>query len=206
MFNIKNLINKFLLALCLTAAASGAIAAPTSYHVAVDTTSLGGAGLISLGFGQTGNAGLVTATVSQLTGQVGAVTPTGAVTLSPSGFSIANTVTADGNFADIDALLGGLFSFDIAFSGNFLSETGLEVSSLYISLLDGGYQPLAGDAFTGIGAFSIAQGAGVSYRTPFANFITITANPEAVVPEPAALLLLLTGFGLMVVMVKRRQA
>lgn len=204
MFNLKSLLNQCLFAAALAGAAVGASAAPTSFHVNVDTTSLSGPGLLSLGFGQTGGAGLVTATVSNLTGSTGAIAPTGDVVLGANSFTIANSVVPDGSFADIDALFGGMFGFDIAFTGDFMNETGSEVSSLYLYLLDSAYGTLAGDQFTGVASFTIGQGVDIVADPTNLGFVSIAPLAAAAVPEPSQLLLMLAGLAMMGAVIRRR--
>lgn len=208
MFNIKSLINQCLLAASLAVAATGAIAGPTSFHVAIDSGRLAQntPGYITLSFSQTGNAGAVVASVSNLTGNTGTVVQTGAVSGGDSAFTIANTVNADGNFADISALFGGLFSFDISFSGNFMNEAGTDVSTLLINLFDTSYVALVGDEFSGIGSFNVAQGSGVASTIVRAPYISITPLATAEVPEPSQLMLMLAALAIMGVMVRRRAA
>jgi hypothetical protein len=200
MTNVQTFIRQCLLALALAGAALGALAGPINFHVDLDTRTLSGNGLISLSFTKLVGAGPVTAKVTNLTGPVGGVAATGAVSGDASGFTIANGPDAD-NFADIDAPFGGLFSFDIAFSGAFMDEVGLQTSTLYVFLLGTDYSSQAGDALFGVASLTVQPGVGIVRNAAFPAFVGITA-----VPEPSELLLMMTGLGLVGLMVRRRKA
>jgi hypothetical protein len=199
MINVNTVIRQFLLAIALAGTALGAVAGPINFHVDLDTSSLNGPGLISLYFSKLGVAGPVTAKVTNITGLAGAVTPTGEVTVDADGFTIANGLPFV-NFADIDASFGAPFSFDIAFSGGFMDEIGLDSSTLFVSLLGTDYSTLAGDEF-GVAQFNVLPGVGIVSNAAFPSFVTITA-----VPEPSGMLLMMTGLGLVGFTVRRRKA
>lgn len=70
MLNVKNLFARTLLALTLASGAGMALAAPTTYHVNVDTSSFEGNGYLDLNFGALGNAEQATAYLSNFTGSL----------------------------------------------------------------------------------------------------------------------------------------
>lgn len=199
MTNFKTVIRQCLLAVALAGMAFGAVAGPINFHVSLDTTTLNGPGLISFYFSKLGAAGPVTATVTNIMGNAGAVAPTGEVTVGADGFTIANGLPLL-NYADVDAAFGDMFSFDIAFSGAFMDETGLDSSTLFVSLLGTDYGVLAGDDF-GVAQFNVLPGTGIAANASFPAFATISA-----VPEPSAMLLMMTGVGLVGFTVRRRKA
>lgn len=202
MTTAKTFIRKCLLAIALAGTALGAIAGPTSFHVDINTTTLSGAGLISLSFSKLGLAGPVTAQVSNFMGPISTVTGTGSAATA-GGYSIANGPGTD-NFLDFEALFGGTFSFDIAFTGNFMDETGLDTSSLFVSLLDFGYNSLAGDPLFGVASFTVQPGVGIVAKADFPAFAAINANATAV-PEPSSMLMMMTGLGLVGFTARRRK-
>jgi hypothetical protein len=199
MINLKTVIRQCLLAVALAGMALGAVAGPINFHVSLDTTTLSGPGLISFSFSKLGAAGPVTATVSNIMGNAGVVTPTGEVTVGADGFTIANGLPLL-NYADLDASFGNMFSFDIAFSGAFMDEVGLDSSTLFVSLLGTDYGVLAGDDF-GVAQFNVLPGVGIAANASFPEFATISA-----VPEPSAMLLMMTGVGLVGFTARRRNA
>lgn len=200
MINTKTLIRQCLLALALAGSALGAVAGPINFHVDLDTSSLNGvSGMIDLYFSKVGLAGPVTAKVSNITGATGAIATFGDVSIDGAGrIVIANGPGLD-NFGDIDATFGDKFGFDVAFSGDFMNETGSDGSSLYVSLLDSGFQPLTGD-FLSVARFDVVPGIGI-VTNGMAPIAAITA-----VPEPSDALLMMTGLGLVGFMVRRRKA
>ena len=205
MFNIKSLLRQCSLAIVFTAAAAAAQAGPTSFHVAVDTHALPAqTSLISLQFAGTAAATPLSAVISNRMGAFDGVSLTGNVDVTAAGISMSNLFYQDGNFADFSGLFGGLFSFDIAFSGDYAAQMGGEVSSLFISLLDLGLNTLSGTDVAGVGGFDFAQGAAVKPVMADAQFITITPNPDAVVPEPSQWLLMLAGLALLGATLRRR--
>jgi hypothetical protein len=199
MTNLKTFIRQCLLAVALAGMALGASAGPVNFHVNVNTATLNGPGLISFYFSKLGAAGPVTAKVTNIMGDAGAVTPTGEVTVDAGGFTIANGEPLL-NFADVDAAFGGQFSFDIAFSGGFMDEAGLDSSTLFLSLLGTDYGVLAGDDF-GVAQFNVLPGMGIAANAAFPQFVSISA-----VPEPSAMLMMFTGVGLVGFTARRRKA
>lgn len=200
MINTKTLIRQCLLALALAGSALGALAGPINFHVDLDTTSLSGAsGMIDLYFSKVGLAGPVIATVSNVTGLTGALTTYGDASIDGAGrLVIANGADFE-NYGDIGATFGGKFGFDVAFSGNFMNESGSDGSTLYVSLLDNGFASLTGDVF-GVAQFDVVPGVGI-LTNGVAPIAAITA-----VPEPSDALLMMTGLGLAGFMLRRRKA
>jgi hypothetical protein len=200
MINTKTLIRQCLLALALAGSALGAVAGPINFHVDLDTTSLSGAtGMIDLYFSKVGLAGPVTARVSNITGATGVISTLGDVSIDAAGRIVIASGPGFENFGDIAAMFGDKFGFDVAFSGDFMNETGSDGSTLYVSLLDSDFQPLAGDIF-GVARFDVVPGIGI-VSNGMAPIAAITA-----VPEPSDALLMMTGLGLVGFMVRRRKA
>ncbi|MDB5961380.1 MAG: hypothetical protein JWP59_2674 [Massilia sp.] len=196
MFNLKSLLRNCCAAAVLAGASLGAMATPVTYHVAIDTSTLSGDGLLTLSFVQNGNAGPVVATVTKLTGLVSGVTATGDVTADADSLTIGNAI--GDNFIDLNATFGGEFGFDLMFSEGYLNETASAFSSLYVFLTDTDYVNLAGDLSTGLGHFDITGGS---------RIITVINAPSLLtveVPEPSELLLVLTALAAMGVTMRRR--
>jgi len=198
MFNIKSILSRSLLALALVSGAGAAFAGPT-YHVSVDTQTLGtGAAYLDLGLGSLGGAAPVTATLSHFTGVFGGY----ADLLGASSGSVDGTVVLNNSvgWSDLfqEIVLGGLFGFDVSFDtsgdgagttfgvalfgADMMTNLGLPGNLVQIDL-----QPGMADVVSPANAFGSA-----------------TVAAAADVPEPAELALVMTGLGLMGLMRRRR--
>jgi hypothetical protein len=206
MTTAKTFISKCLLAIALAGTALGAIAGPTSFRVDVNTTTLTGNGFLSLAFSNLGAAGPVTAQVSNVTGLVTGSSTTGNVdAVSPGVFAIGNGPGPD-NFLDLEATFGGMFSFDVTFTGAFMDEVGIDTSNLFVYLFDSNFNSLAGDANFGVANFLVQPGVGIVTSAQFPAFAAITAIDATAVPEPSSMLMMMTGLGLVGFTARRRKS
>lgn len=201
MINVKTFISQCLLAIALAGSALGAIAGPTNFHFDIDTAGLPGTGLISLSFGANGDAGLITAKVTNVTGAVVDVAATGDAFVFPDYLTITNAPTVDGNYLDMVSTFGGTFGFDVAFSGDLMAGTSLDVSTFRVYVTDFDFKALAGDPDFGIASLNIVPGVGIAQVGPLADIVQVSA-----VPEPSALLLMMTGLGLVGFTIRRRKS
>ena len=204
MTNFKSLLLAATLALSV---ASAAFAAPT-YHVNLDTSTLAGQSGY-LDFSTVGVAGApgARATFSNLASsgagygvesdRVGAVL--GGI---PSGFSLDNA--PGDNYLTHAVALGGMYSFDVSFSGAYQSVNGIDGASFAIGLYNG-----AMTAYTLMASFEVQPGNGIEAAsiTPLASSagVAITQLPSSPVPEPASWAMMLTGLLLTGAMVRHRR-
>ncbi|WP_426193657.1 NF038129 family PEP-CTERM protein [Massilia sp. DWR3-1-1] len=201
MFNAKQFIQRLLLAVSLGGTMALAQAEPLSYHVTVNTATLTGSGYFDATLAATTVAAQgLTVSLSNFAGAFGNVDNVASydyMTIA-NGFALSNAAP---NYLSQQVDFGGELSFDVLFSGAFLSATTAETLPLFFSLWDSAFAQI-GDS----GGFNVA-GTGIDRISLMGSndLITITANGATEVPEPAALLLMLTAFALMGVMVKRRQ-
>lgn len=199
MFNIKHFARQALLALTLALGSVTAMATPY-YHVNVNTAGLSGTGLMDFTFLGLGGAPGATATLSNFSGAFGAeALREGAVSGAIPGIVDMSNTDAFNALTQI-VTLGGMFSFDVNFSGDFMAAAG-DGTTLAVSLYNDDFTKYLGveGAFAQFDLTPGAAGAalvGVSGPNALADV--------AVVPEPSELLLLLTGLGLMGVIVRRR--
>lgn len=201
MFNVKTVLRHALAAVALASIALAAHAGPT-YHVTVDSTGFtaGDAGYLDLSlFGVGGSAGAL-ATVSHLQGNIVGLDPfsSGYTEPTPGVFVLSNQL---GSYLSHDVLFGGMFSFDVTFSGDYLATYGAirYVSPFDVTLYDAAFAPLASlelqvTQLSDFGPANVALVAGA------------VAADATLVPEPSEWLLMMTGLGLVGVMVRRRKA
>lgn len=204
MFNIQTLLRQAMLALALCGASLAAHAdvIPASYRVTINTAGVEGASFLDMNFSDFGVAAEAIATISNLQGEFGGVDSfLGNVGFQPGGVF---TMTNQGmNFLTHSITAGGLLSFDIGFSGAFLTETGGHTTFFSAALLDAEYEPLGnelGDVLFSITQLSETSAAAVGFETFGIAEVSVNA-----VPEPSELLLVLTGLALMGAMVRRRR-
>jgi hypothetical protein len=132
------------------------------------------------------------AAISNLQGAPFAVDPAleaGTVTdLGPNAFSMAN----DFSYRSLVTDLGGLFTFDLAFSGDFLTVDFPDVSTFAVTAYNAAGDMLGGGAAITFSLYSPFDGAG-----PFVDVAAVRGLASVtLVPEPSELLLFLTGLAL----------
>ena len=203
MFNIQNLLRQAMLALVLCGASIAAHAdvIPASYRVTINS-NVAGATFLDMNLNGLGGAAVATATISNLQGAFNGVDSIiGTVGELPGGvFTIDNQGS---NFLTHSITAGGLLSFDVVFSGPFMTEVGAFTSVFSAALLGADYMALGnpeGDVIFSIAQLTEAGAAAVSFETFGDAAVSVNA-----VPEPSELLLMLTGLALMGAMVRRRQ-
>ncbi|HEU5436344.1 MAG TPA: NF038129 family PEP-CTERM protein [Telluria sp.] len=203
MYNVKTLLRHAVLALALAGSSLAAMAAPISFHVDVNTTTLTGDGYLDLQFSALGSAPLTTVTFSNFTGAVGAVDFfDGEVLFNADGtFTLAN-LPGMGGLLSFNALFGGALGFDLMFSDDYAAVAGTDGSTLTVGLLDTAFAPIGGDF--GIARFELTPGVGV--QTSVNGDFAAIGPVVAAVPEPDAWLLLATGLGLLGFTQRRRAA
>lgn len=196
MFNFRTFVKQALLAASLVFGIGNASAGPT-YHVDINTSQFSGAGSVDFVMSGFFGASGAIATVSNFTGALGAEAyRSGSVVgVLPGVVGVANTSMF--NSLSHDVTLGGLFGFDVSFSGDFLTVPGFG-STFSVAMYDalGEYltQSVALVEFNLI-PYSVDNEAGVRYSTD--SIVRVS------VPEPSDMLLVLTGLGL-VAFVRRR--
>lgn len=201
MFNFKTVLRHAIAAVALASTALAAHAGP-SYHVTVDATAFaaGDAGYLDMTIGGLAGSAEALATVSNLHGNVVGVDPFSSGYTEPSAgvFVLSNLL---GTYLSHDVLLGGVFSFDVSFSGDFLTtyDAIRFVNQFNVTLYDAALAPLAmltleATQLSDFGPAAVALVPGS------------TGADAAQVPEPSALLLMMTGLGLVGFMVRRRMA
>ena len=201
MTNITSILRKGLLAAALAGAAFGASAAPTTYHVNVDTSSLTGGTFLEFGFSGSAPVASTTATVAHLNsaGLTVADSLGGTVDADGSGFVLSNSAYS---YVDYVGAISGMFSFDLTFSDGFMADTGFE-SLFSVSVLDSDYFTVAGGANFATFKLTATDGISTVFTPGLGN---ATLDVPSAVPEPTQLLLMLTALAMMGAMLKRRQA
>lgn len=201
MFKLHTLLRQAMLALVLCGASIAAHAGviPASYRVTIDTA---GASYLDFNFGSFGSGGQALATVANLGAGFGTVFDMGGdVVVAPEGgFTISNQGF---NYLTYAITAGAPLSFDVAFSGDFLTEMGDVTTFFTAALLGGDFGPVGnatGDVIFSIMQLSATGAAAVGFET-FGN-AEVSVNA---VPEPSELLLMLTGLALMGAMVRRQR-
>ena len=196
MTNFTSLLRQCLLAIALAGAAFGAAAGPTSFHVTLNTATIGpDARFIDFFFSHAFGAPAITATVSKLTGAFGPVTDQGGnATANIGGTLTIGNGPGDINFIDFTPTFGGAFGFDVSFDTGFLSAASTAGSFFSLSVLDMNLAPVGGDF--GLAMFDLDSVNGIVLST-VGRFATIVAiDAVTAVPEPTSVLVMLTGLGL----------
>lgn len=209
-FALNNTLRRAILTLALAAStALGALApglaSAAAYHVELDTSAYQGDGYLDLQFLALLDATPATATLSNFSGAVnGLVEQVGNVsgTLA-SGLSFANGDGGSILFSSIT--LGGRFSFDLDFGGEFLTAAGDSGTTFSIGLLtfDGDNYAYLGGAEPQL-RFELtpayAGSAGGVDTVVLGNLASVSA-----VPEPSTWLMLLAGLAVLGFAARRRQ-
>ena len=186
MYNFKNLLARSLLALTLASGAGAAMAGPT-FHVNVNTATLGGTSgyLDFLIVGQSDTA-TTTATLSHFSGAF-----TGDVHADGAAGSTAGATVGSSNSWNEFALwadFGGTLSFDVRFDQ---AQDDIAGALLQVALLDGDFLYLA-PTTADIAQFDVQPGQPIGVlQSDFA-----AVSPAAAVPEPSAAALVLIGLAM----------
>jgi hypothetical protein len=200
MFNLTTFLRQAALALALAGSSLVALAGPVSYHVTVDTTGRTGAGYLDLMFNAFPDASVVTATLSNLTGNIVSVDESDRVNHHRDGsFNLANLPDL-GSYLKFGVGFGGVFGFDILFSDDHSADAGPDGSTFTVGLFDA--NGAIGDPF-GIVRFDLVPGAGMMEPAVDAGFAAV-GPVMAAVPEPGNVMLMLTGLVLLGATLRRR--
>jgi hypothetical protein len=199
--NLKKILSRSLLALAL-GACGAAFAGPT-YHVTIDTSTLGsGTAFLDLGLGALENAAPVSATLSGFHGMFGEYSELD----GDAGGSVGGAVTLvnDASYSELyqGILLGGLFSFDVAFDGNLAgaaNPTGTTFSATLYNGAQDGYLGLQGPLAT----IDLIPGQ-ADMVSPANAYAGVTISAVSAVPEPSTALSMVTGLGLLGFGLRRR--
>lgn len=202
MLNISSIIRRCALALALTGMALAAHAGPINFHVALNTSTLPDNGFVDFAFTKGGSdAQSGSVLLSNLSSAFTGVdfSTTGVADHGNGSYSI-NNFSDFWNDLTLATTFGGVLSFDLAFDQAFLGATGIDGSTLAVSLLDSNYLPVGGDF--GVAFFELIPASGDHLAAIGTSAVEGLATISAV-PEPSQLLLVLTA--LAAVMLLRRQ-
>lgn len=205
MFNVKTLLAQCCCGLALLAS-HAAHAVPT-YHVSIDTAGLAGQGLMDFTFLANAGATPVNAALNNFSGAYGATfdRSPGATGGIPGGIILGNQ--NGGNYLTQYVHLGGLFSFDISFDGDFAVTDNIDESQFDATLYNDDLTAYLG----GTGSFAefvlVPQLDGIPGQV-LASSPTGLANvtQAAAVPEPSSPLLALTALGVLGFVRSRRSS
>lgn len=201
MFKAKNLLRHAVLALALVASPFAALAAPVNFHVDLDTSTLSGPGYVDLQFGALTSAPPATVTFKNFMGAFGTVDYSeGDVVANPNGSYTLGNLPDASSILTFNATFGARLAFDLMFSDDYASATGIDGSTLTIALLNSVFNPIGGDS--GVVKFDLTPRSGVS-STVNADFAAIAPIANAV-PEPSDLAMMFTGLALLGFTARRR--
>ena len=190
MFSMKAIFARTLVALSLAVAAVPAALAGPIYQVAIDTTGQADARFLDLQFGALGSAEDAFATITNLSGDFGAVELSNAFGDIATGFTIGNN--SGFNAILFELVQGGMIRFDVRFS---TASTG-DGTKFEVSLLDQDYGFLGANG--PLVTIALMPGVADALSTD-SSLVSVTA-----VPEPADWLLMATGL-LMIGTIRRVQ-
>lgn len=193
--NLKQSLAPWLAALALLA--SQAAHAGPIYHVSVDTSGYTGAALLDFTFLANAGATPASAMLGNFSGAFGAVyeASPGVAGSIPGGVVLGNQ--GGGDYLTQFVQLGGAFSFDITFAGDFATTENIDASLFAATLYNADLSGYIGEPGSFV-EFALAPQVDGSPGT-----IAVTANALATVteanavPEPSSLLLALGGLGLL---------
>jgi hypothetical protein len=196
MRNLKNRFSLCFLALALFAS-SAAQAGPT-FHVSVNTGGFTGQGLMDFTFLANAGATPATAILTNFEGSFGTTfdRSAGVAGTIPEGIALGNQ--NGGNYLTQFVSLGGLFSFDISFDGDFATTENVDESQFNATLYNDDLSAYIGDASSFAEFVLVPQisgnpgGVQVSPPNGLASVTEVTD-----VPEPSSLLLALGALAML---------
>lgn len=204
MQTLKNRLSTLFLALAM-AAASAAHAGPT-YHVNVDTSSQTGEGLMDFTFLANAGAPPASAILTNFHGAFGAAFDRSAGAAGTTAQSIVLGNQDGGNYLTQFVNLGGWFSFDISFDGDFAATDSVDESQFSATLYNADLSGYIGEAgsfasFALVPRIGGVPGGVVVLPTNELASVALVAE----VPEPSTLALALAALGLLG-LVRRKSA
>ncbi|WP_426100722.1 NF038129 family PEP-CTERM protein [Massilia sp. TSP1-1-2] len=207
MFNFASFARQALLAATLALSSAAALAGP-SYLVTIHTGNVDAeAGLMDFNFYTTNDAIGGTASLSNFSGAFGAEYDRAG---SADG-SVADTLTftpgLTSNYLTQNVLFGGDFSFNVTFSGDYETVAGLYAPTFQVSLYDAFLATEYGVAvqFDLLPALN-ADAAGVLVTINDPLLASVTELVASDVPEPSAMLMMLSTLALAGVALRRRRS
>jgi hypothetical protein len=193
MFKMNSLVSRCVLALAVLTGSAAAVAGPT-YHVDIDGTSTTGNGYLVLSFLSFDPSGAAHATVTNWSGFGGTGSAYNDATLDLATRTLGLASGANGYF--FDAVFGSShFGFDVRFDVDTVPVVATFGAAL--SDLDGNY--LGNGDLVDI-TLAPDQPVQVTADAAYASVAAVSAA----VPEPSALLSMVTGLGLLGLSLRRR--
>jgi len=196
MSNLKNFLAQCVCGLMLLAH-NAAHAIPT-YHVSIDTAGLTGRGLMDFTFLANAGATPASAVLNNFSGAFGATfdRSAGAAGGIPGGIVLGNQDGGDYLTQFVD--LGGLFSFDVRFDGDFANTENVDESQFDATLYNDDLTAYLGGAGS-FAEFVLVPESSGKPGTVLASSPTGLASVArlAEVPEPSSPLLALTALGML---------
>ena len=196
MSTLKNFLAQCVCGLMLLAH-NAAHAIPT-YHVSIDTAGLTGRGLMDFTFLANAGATPASAVLNNFSGAFGATfdRSAGAAGGIPGDIVLGNQDGGDYLTQFVD--LGGLFSFDVRFDGDFANTENVDESQFDATLYNDDLTAYLGGAGS-FAEFVLVPESNGKPGTVLASSATGLASVSrlAEVPEPSSPLLALTAFGML---------
>ena len=196
MFNLKNFLSQCLVGLALLAN-NAAHAAPT-YHVSIDTSGFTGQGLMDFTFLANAGATPATAVLNHFSGAFGAAFDRSADAAGsiPGGVVLGNQ--NGGNYVTQFVNLGGLFSFDVHFDGDFAVTENVDESQFDATLYNADLSGYIGGAGS-FAEFVLVPEINGNPGKVLASSPTGVAHVAQVaeVPEPSSPMLTLTALAML---------